>query len=476
MSYPKIIQGGMGAGVSSWRLARAVSMEGQLGVVSGTALATLFVRVLQLGDVGGHVRRAVDAFPAREVAERIYQRYHVPGGVSEGQPFKRHAMYTLNASQDLLELTVFASFAEVFLAKEGHDGVVGMNLLEKITLPNLPSLYGAMLADVDYILMGAGIPMEIPGALDALAEHKSASLRIHVAGALKGEDTHFTFDPAKVFPTLTAPLKRPLFLAIIASNVLATALKKRATGRIDGFVVEGPSAGGHNAPPRGSAPLNERGEPVYGPKDDVNIEELKTLGLPFWLAGSYGSPERLKEALDRGAAGIQAGTVFALCEESGLESSLREAMLAGIIRGDLDVYTDPLASPTGFPFKVARLEGTLADDAVYDERPRRCDLGYLRAAYRKEDGSVDFRCPGEPLEQFVAKGGCEEEAQGRKCLCNALTGVVGLAQHQPGGYVEKALVTIGDDVKLMTRFMHDGNSTLHARDVIREMLQACGTN
>jgi NAD(P)H-dependent flavin oxidoreductase YrpB (nitropropane dioxygenase family) len=32
---PKIIQGGMGAGVSTWRLANTVSAAGQLGVVSG---------------------------------------------------------------------------------------------------------------------------------------------------------------------------------------------------------------------------------------------------------------------------------------------------------------------------------------------------------------------------------------------------------------------------------------------------------
>ena len=35
---PTIIQGGMGAGVSSWQLARAVACAGHLGVVSGAAL------------------------------------------------------------------------------------------------------------------------------------------------------------------------------------------------------------------------------------------------------------------------------------------------------------------------------------------------------------------------------------------------------------------------------------------------------
>ena len=55
-NLPTIIQGGMGAGVSSWRLAQAVSQLGQLGVVSGTALDLIFARRLQDGDPGGHMR------------------------------------------------------------------------------------------------------------------------------------------------------------------------------------------------------------------------------------------------------------------------------------------------------------------------------------------------------------------------------------------------------------------------------------
>ncbi len=35
---PLVIQGGMGVGVSNWRLARAVSSLGQLGVVSGAGV------------------------------------------------------------------------------------------------------------------------------------------------------------------------------------------------------------------------------------------------------------------------------------------------------------------------------------------------------------------------------------------------------------------------------------------------------
>jgi nitronate monooxygenase len=75
--------------------------------------------------------------------------------------------------------------------------------------------------------------------------------------------------------------------------VLALTLARKANGRVDGFVVEGPTAGGHNAPPRGKLQLNDLGEPVYGERDRVDLTKLRDLGLPFWLAGGYGSRERL---------------------------------------------------------------------------------------------------------------------------------------------------------------------------------------
>jgi NAD(P)H-dependent flavin oxidoreductase YrpB (nitropropane dioxygenase family) len=40
---PRVIQGGMGVAVSDWRLANAVARTGQLGVVSGSMLDTVFV-------------------------------------------------------------------------------------------------------------------------------------------------------------------------------------------------------------------------------------------------------------------------------------------------------------------------------------------------------------------------------------------------------------------------------------------------
>ena len=242
----------MGVAVSGWTLARAVSQLGQLGVVSGTALALVLARRLQLGDPGGHLGRALDHFPFPEIAARVRSNYFKPGGKLPGAPFKSIPMPTLRSRRELVELIVVANFVEVFLAKEGHSGKVGINYLEKIQLPALPSLFGAMLAGVDYVVMGAGIPRAIPGVLDRFAEGASATLRVDVAGIASGEEFHCTFDPRTFCGTTPPQLNRPQFLGIIGSAVLAMTLARKSSGRVDGFVVEGPTAGGHNAPPRGS--------------------------------------------------------------------------------------------------------------------------------------------------------------------------------------------------------------------------------
>jgi nitronate monooxygenase len=90
---PIIIQGGMGAAVSNWHLANTVSRYGQLGVVSGTALDFALARRLQLGDPGGHMRRALAAFPRQDIATWILDTYFIAGGKEDNQPFKNVPMF-----------------------------------------------------------------------------------------------------------------------------------------------------------------------------------------------------------------------------------------------------------------------------------------------------------------------------------------------------------------------------------------------
>lgn len=78
----------MGAGVSNWRLARAVSRLDQMGVVSGTALDVILARRLQEGYLEGDMRRALARFPIPGMAQRALDRYFVPGGKATDQSVK----------------------------------------------------------------------------------------------------------------------------------------------------------------------------------------------------------------------------------------------------------------------------------------------------------------------------------------------------------------------------------------------------
>jgi nitronate monooxygenase len=469
--YPSIIQGGMGAGVSNWRLAHAVSSLGQLGVVSGTALDQILARRLQDGDIGGHMRRAIARFPFPKMAQRILEKYFIDGGKAKDEPYKTLPMFAKENPRDLQELCIVSNFVEVNLAREGHDNPVGMNYLEKIQMPHLPSLYGAMLAGVGYILMGAGIPIKIPDVIDRFVNHEPATYPLNVVGAEEGDDTTMTFTPREYIEgPPPPPLERPKFLAIIASNVLAVSMLKKTEGRVDGFIVEGPTAGGHNAPPRGKLQLDESGEAVYGERDKVDLAKLRELGKPFWLAGGYGSAEKLREAKAEGAAGIQVGTAFAFCSESGMREDYRLALLAKAAAGTARVFTDPLASPTNFPFKVARLEGTISEPEVFDMRPRICDLGYLREAYRTGRGAIAYRCSAEPAALYISKGGKAENTVGRKCVCNGLMATVGFPQRRKGNIIEAGIVTSGNDLTELGRFLPAEGLEYSAADVIAKLL------
>lgn len=456
-SYPLIIQGGMGIAVSSYHLAKAVSMAGQLGVVSGTAIDAVMAMRLHYGDILGNVRRSLNNFPVKEIGQQMIDKFYNTNNKIK-QMFK-FTMPSLNMSQEKENEIVTANFSEIFLAKEGHKGILGINFLEKIQFPNLAGIYGALLAGIDYIIMGAGIPKEIPAVIEKLTRHEKVEYTCNVENAK--EPKKMVFDPSR-FGLSNLKLKRPKFLAIISSNILAATLMKKSPVSPDGFIIEGHQAGGHNAPPRVSGVFNENGEPLYGEKDIVDLEKVKELNVPFWLAGSYGTKEGLKKALAAGAAGIQAGTVFAFTKEAGFTDDIKQKVISS---DSINIKTDPLASPTGFPFKVADIAGSLSDNEIYNKRQRVCNLGYLRTAYEKDDGSIGYRCAAEPVEMYVKKGGREENTRGRKCLCNALMAAAGFPLTCKSGEEEKPLITMGDDYKSVISRPY-GYS---AEDVVKEI-------
>src|SRR5690606_23985879 len=127
------------------------------------------------------------------------------------------------------------------------------------------------------------------------------------------------------------------------------------------------------------------------------------------------------------------------------------------------------ASPTGFPFKVVSIEGTMSEPDTYEARRRVCDLGYLREVYRTEDGGHGYRCASEPVADYVRKGGNAADTVGRKCLCNALMADIGLGQARKRGAEELPLVTSGDDLAAIVPMM--GEDGYGASDVLDYLMR-----
>lgn len=464
-----VIQGGMGVYISTPFLANQVSRLGGLGTVSGTAPERMLVLILQSGDQGGHFRRALAQFPFPDIAQSVIEEYFVDGGIKEGTSLRKAPVFSINPSKSLIALTVCANFAFVWLAKEGHNNPVSINYLEKIALPHVYALTGALLAGVDYVTMGAGIPLAIPGLMKDIAEGREARYEVPVSGERIKSHT-MAFDPAAFFGKKLPDVEIPGFIPIIASNLLASVLMKRIDNpmkSIAGFGIEKGSAGGHNAPPRTRVPDGPgKTRLVYGGKDVVDYRKIADIGLPFWIGGSYASPEKLAEARALGATGIQAGTIFALCDGSGLRPDLRGEICKRAYENRLIVDTDMRASPTGFPFKVAQLEGTLSDPVVSQARGRVCDQGALTTLFEKSDGSIGYRCPAEPVTDYLRKGGRLEDTEGRCCLCNGLINATNIAGSQ-----DIPIVTLGDDTAFLKHLMRHADDTYTAEQALAYLLQ-----
>jgi hypothetical protein len=150
---------------------------------------------------------------------------------------------------------------------------------------------------------------------------------------------------------------------------------------------------------------------------------------------------------------VQVGTLFALSNDSGLLPKYREQMLDAARKGTLKVRTDHRASPTGFPFKVVELPGTVG-----------------------EAGKATYTCAAEPDAAFLKKRGDEKELAGRMCLCNGLLAAVGLGQERPDGYKEAPLLTLGSttsDVENMLKTHPQGWS---AKEVVDRLLSGVPQN
>ena len=247
-----IVQGGMGVGISGYRLAAAVANEGGIGVISAVGL--------------GYMGKTLEDEGLKALAK---------------------------AGTEVRNITAMRQ--EVRRARALTKGVIGVNIMVAIT-EFMEMAKAAVEEGVDVIFAGAGLPLNLPKVLT--------------------EGSH-----TKLVP-------------IVSSAKAAKLIAKRWMTTYgyapDGFVLEGPKAGGHLGFSR-----EQIDDPDYQLEALVGpvVEEARRIGeeagktIPVIAGGGLFTGEDIADMLDRGASGVQmASATGKIClSEMNETSTLKNA-------------------------------------------------------------------------------------------------------------------------------------------------------
>ena len=221
------------------------------------------------------------------------------------------------------------------------DGLLGVNIMCAVT--NFKELVLTSLRErVDVIFSGAGLPLDLPKYLSDVSEELKDKLK------------------TKLVP-------------IVSSGRAAGILCRRWWGRFDrlpdGFVVEGPKAGGH---------LGFKPEQIDDPSFSLEtilgdvleavrpFAEMAKKQIPVIAAGGIYSGEDIAKFLRLGASGVQMGTRFVATNECDADIAFKEAYVAAR-KEDITIIN----SPVGLPGRA--LKNSFLDNVAAGMRsPRKC--------------------------------------------------------------------------------------------------------
>lgn len=261
--YPPIIQGGMGVRVSGARLAAAVANEGCAGVIASVGL-----------------------------------------GDFENSP-----------GSQFVKLNDEALSSEIRKARSLSKGVIGVNIM--VALSNYANLVKVAVAEkVDFIVSGAGLPLELPG----LVQSRDIALI-------------------------------PIVSSAKALKVICSRWKKHYDRLPDAVIVEGPKAGGH---------LGFSADDLQTCSDyalenilDQVVDEARSYDppIPVIAAGGVYTGEDIAKMVDRGASGVQMATRFVCTEECDVDEKFKQAYIDATPE-DITI----ISSPVGMPARVIRNE------------------------------------------------------------------------------------------------------------------------
>ena len=233
---------------------------------------------------------------------------------------------------------------EIQMARQRTNGLIGVNIM--VALSDYDELLEAALDEgVDFVFLGAGLPLKFS---DAVPPKRLQTMR------------------TKVVPIVSSGK---------AARLILQYWSKRFGHVPDGFVVEGPKAGGH---------LGFKPEQIDDPEFDLRRlvpEVVKAVApfadkhrksIPVIAAGGVYSGYDIFDFLELGAQGVQLGTRFVATHECDADIKFKEAYVRSR-KEDLTI----IKSPVGLPGR-ALANDFLNDVANGERKPFKCPWKCLK--------------------------------------------------------------------------------------------------
>jgi len=234
--------------------------------------------------------------------------------------------------------------AEIRRARRETRGVLGVNIMMALT--DSGSLIATAVDEkVDVIFLGAGLPLR----------------------------------PPRDVPIRTLEAAETAFVPIVSSGRAAGLILRHWDRHFDrtpdGFVVEGPLAGGHLGFKREQLSASESAL-LHLVRDVLSVvreyEDRYRRRIPVLAAGGIYDGQDILEMLELGAAGVQMATRFVATEECDAERAFKDAYVH-CSREDLMIIDSPL----GLPGRAIR-NPFLESVAGGERRPTHCPWHCLR--------------------------------------------------------------------------------------------------
>lgn len=226
-----------------------------------------------------------------------------------------------DVSKNPSEANIRALREEIRKAKERMtEGLLGVNIM--VALTNFTDMVRTSIREgVDVIFSGAGLPLDLPKYL------------------------------REEFPGELAERARTKLVPIVSSGRAAAVLCKKWLMHYnylpDGFVVEGPKAGGH---------LGFKPDEIDRPEFQLEkilpdvVEAVKPFEaesgrrIPVIAAGGIYTGADIAKYLELGASGVQMGTRFVATHECDADQAFKEAFVKAR-REDVTVIKSPVGMP-----------------------------------------------------------------------------------------------------------------------------------